>query len=100
LSGTIGEPRFVSERPLSLLEHLAYARRGEWTDELTGLQRDLALIYAWAIAIPISTVAYLAAWAAARPGRFASVVAVWLLVATAAARLPVVGWLVPGWMTL
>jgi hypothetical protein len=98
--GTVGELRFVSERPASLLEHLGYARHGEWTEEIDGPRRQAALVYAWLVAIPLSTVVYLLAWAVARPGRFASMLAVGLLISTAAAQIPAVAWLVPDWMTL
>lgn len=100
VTGTVGELRFVSERPASLLEHLGYARRGEWTEEIDGPRRQAGLVYAWLVAIPLSTVAYLLAWAVARPGRFASMLAVSLLSSTAVAQIPALGWLVPDWMTL
>jgi hypothetical protein len=92
--------RFASVRPPSLLEHLAYARRGEWTEEIDGAGRHAALVFAWLVAIPVSTVAYLAAWAAARPSRFFSALVVGLLVANALAQVPAVGWLIPGWVKL
>lgn len=95
-----GELRFVSERPNSLLDHLAYARSGEWTDQIDGQRRHLALLYVWLIAIPISTLAYAAVWASGRPGRFASMLAVALLAGTALDAIPVVEWFVPDWASL
>jgi hypothetical protein len=100
LAGLLAEPRFVSEPPASLLEHLAYARSGEWTDEIDSYGRHLALCFAWLVAIPVATVAYFAAWASARPGRFFSIVAVTLLVNTGLAAVPVIGWFIPRWATL
>jgi hypothetical protein len=100
VSGIFSELRFVSQRPVSLLEHLAYARRGDWTEEREGYRRLAAVAYAWLVAIPISTVAYLLAWAAARPGRFIPFVAVVLLGSTALAQIPAVAWLIPGWIRL
>jgi hypothetical protein len=100
VTGVFSELRFVSQRPVSLLEHLAYARRGEWTEEIDGPRRHAVRVYAWLVAIPISTLAYLLAWAAARPGRFISFVAVTLLVCTALAQVPAVAWLIPDWMQL
>lgn len=96
----MSELRFVSQRPPSLLEHVAYAQRGEWTDEIDGGRRHTAVLFAWLIAIPVSTVAYFAAWAAARPGRFLSVVVVGMLVSTALAQIPGLEWLIPGWARL
>lgn len=98
--GAFADLRFVSVRPPSLLEHLAYARRGEWTEEIDGARRHAALVFAWLVAVPVSTVAYLAVWAAARPSRFFSALVVALLVANALAQVPAVGWLIPGWVKL
>jgi hypothetical protein len=92
--------RFVRERPPSLLDHLAYAHRGEWTEEIDGPRRHAGLVYAWLVAIPLSTVAYLLAWAAARPGRFGSVVVVAVLVTNAIGQIPVVGSLLGWWVRL
>jgi hypothetical protein len=77
----------VSERPVALLAHVAYARRGGWTQDLDGLMRSLALAYAYAIAIPISTFGYLLAWSSARPARFATFWVVTTLVVLALAHL-------------
>jgi hypothetical protein len=95
-----GELRFVCERPPSLIDHLAYARVGEWTEEIDGYRRHAALIWAWLVAIPISTLAYLTVWSTARAGRCASVVGVTLLLDTALARIPVIGWFIPAWASL
>jgi hypothetical protein len=94
------ELRFVSERPNSLRDHIAYAVSGEWTDQIDGRLRHLALIYVWMVAIPNSTIAYLWVWASARPIRFASFLAVTLTVNTALNQIPVVEWLIPDWATL
>lgn len=100
VTGVFGELRFASRRPVSLVEHLAYARRGEWTEELDGPRRHAALFYAWLIAIPVSTLGYLLAWAAARPGRFIPFVAATLLISTALNQVPVLGLLIPDWLTI
>lgn len=100
LFGAWAELRFVSERPPSLLDHLAYARRGEWTEEIDGYARHLALVHAWVVAVPVSTLAYLAAWVSARPGRCWSFLWVTLLVTTALAQFPAVSWLIPAWADL
>jgi hypothetical protein len=100
LFGAWKDLRFVAERPPSLLEHIAYAERGEWTEEIDGYARHGALVFAWLVAIPISTLAYLVAWASARPGRCVSTVAVFLLLSTAAAESPSVGWVIPRWANL
>ena len=97
---TCRDLRFVAERPPGLLEHLAYARRGEWTEELHGPLRTVAAVYAWAVAIPVSIAAYLLAWCAARPGRFATALAVGIAVSSTLARLPMVGALIPAWAHL
>jgi hypothetical protein len=97
---TFRDLRFVAERPPVLLEHLAYVRRGEWTEQLDGPLRTAAAVYAWAVAIPVSIAAYLLAWCAARPGRFATALAIGIIVTSALARLPLVGALIPGWMHL
>lgn len=76
VTGTLGRPRFVSQRPPALLEHIAYARCGEWAVERDGPRRSIALAYAWLVAIPLATVGYLLAWTAARPARFATTLAV------------------------
>jgi hypothetical protein len=90
----------VSERPPSLLDHLAYARRGEWTEEIDGPARHAALLHAWLVAIPVSVLAYAAVWVSARPGRFASVSVVFLLVTTALGHIPGLAWLIPRWALL
>ncbi|MBO0847830.1 MAG: hypothetical protein J2P20_00080 [Pseudonocardia sp.] len=86
-AGTLAELRFVSERPASLVEHIAYARRGEWTEEIDGPRRHVAVLFAWFVAIPISTVAYLVAWWCARPGRFFTAALVASLVGVALAQI-------------
>jgi hypothetical protein len=100
ISGACTALRFVSERPPSLLDHVAYAQRGEWTEELDGPRRLAAHAYAWAVAIPVATVAYLLVWASARFVRCLTLVAVVVLVATALAQVPVLGWLIPTWLQL
>ena len=100
LSSALTEPRWVSERPPSLLDHLAYARRGEWTGEIDGPARHAALVHAWLVAIPVTVLAYAAIWATARPGRFVSLSAVFLLVTTALGQVPAVAWFIPHWALL
>lgn len=97
---TCRDLRFAAERPPGLLEHLAYARRGEWTEQLDGPLRTAAAAYALAIAIPVSIAAYFLAWCVARPGRFATALTVGIAVTSTLARLPVVGALIPGWVHL
>lgn len=94
------ELRFVRERPSCLLDHIAYARSGEWITEEKGRARDLALLWAYLIAIPVSIVAYLAVWAVARPLRCACVTASGAVLATALNDIPVIGWFIPDWMSL
>lgn len=71
-------PRFVSERPVSLLEAIAYARRGEWTEapDGQGPARELALVYAYLVAIPVMSLAHLVIWVVERPARLATFLAV------------------------
>lgn len=97
IAEAVRDLRFITDRPPCLLEHLAYARRGEWTDELDGPLRVAAVVYAWTVAIPLSVTAYLLAWCAARPARFATALVLWITVASALARVPGVGALIPGW---
>jgi hypothetical protein len=93
VTGTLGRPRFVSQRPPALLEHIAYARTGEWAVERDGPRRSLALVYAWLVAIPLATAGYLVAWVAARPGRFATAVVVTsTVVAAVSAIVRMWGW--------
>ncbi len=96
----VSELRFVRERPNSLLDHIAYARHGEWSTRTDGWQRRVALAWAYTAAIPISTVAYLSVWAVARPGRAAAALAAVSTTATALNGLPVLGWFVPDWLTI
>ena len=100
LFAALQQLRFVSERPASLIDHLDYAQRGEWTVEVDGYCRSLGLLYAWLIAIPISALAYFTAWASARPGRFISVLAVFMLVNTALIQIPGLRWLIAPWATV
>ena len=97
IAEAVRDLRFITDRPPCLLEHLAYARRGDWTDEMDGPLRVAAVVYAWTVAIPLSVAAYLLAWCAARPARFATALVLWITVASALARVPGVGALIPGW---
>ena len=94
VTGTLGRPRFVSHRPPALLEHIAYARSGEWATERDGPRRAAALIYAWLVAIPLATAGYLLAWVSARPGRFATALLVTTTVVLALSEIArvLVGW--------
>ena len=100
VGAAVGELRFVRERPSSLVDHVAYARHGQWTTEQEGQRRSAALVWAYLVAIPVSTVAYLAVWAVARPTRAAVVVAVAAVLATALNQIPYVELLVPDWASL
>ncbi|MPZ66771.1 MAG: hypothetical protein GEU83_15105 [Pseudonocardiaceae bacterium] len=90
-------PRFVSERPPSLTEHIAYARAGEWHSQPDGAARRWHLAYTYAIAVPVVAVAAWAAWAAARPGRLAPLLVLLVVLATALDAIPIVAWFVPDW---
>ncbi|ANY10628.1 hypothetical protein [Pseudonocardia sp. HH130630-07] len=96
----VAELRFVRERPNSLIDHIAYARHGEWTNRKDGWQRRAALAWTYTAAIPVSTVAYLSVWAVARPGRAAAAVAAVSTTASALNALPVLGWFIPDWLTI
>lgn len=92
--------RFVDERPSSLREHIDYAARAPWTTDITGPKRHAALLWAWAVAIPWSTVAYLSIWLIATPGRALTGFVVGLLTSTLFARIPVLAWFVPSVLDL
>lgn len=90
-------PRFVTERPPALTEHLAYARRGEWTTQLGGPARRWHLAWTRAVALPVTAAALLLVWATARPGRFVPLLVVATFLATALNTIPVLHWFVPDW---
>lgn len=92
-------PRFVTERPPSLAEHLDYARRGEWSHQIEGPSRRAHLAYTRLVAIPVTAVALSVVWAVARPGRAIPIALVACLFATALNTLPVAGWLIPDALT-
>lgn len=94
VTGALGGPRFVSQRPPALLEHITYARSGEWTTEHDGPRRSAAVAYAWMVAIPLATIGYLLAWTSARPGRFATTL---VITGVAAATLAAATRLLVGW---
>lgn len=91
----VGELRFVRERPSSLVDHLAYARFGEWTTQDDGQRRTAALMWAYLVAIPVTAVAHFTVWAVARPTRAAVVGALAAVLATALNQIPVLELLVP-----
>ncbi len=94
--GHIAElPRFWTERPPSLREHLDYATRGDWHPQLDGPARAWHLAYTRAVVLPGTTVAHLFAWAIARPGRFFPLLAVVTVLATALNAIPVIEWFIP-----
>ncbi|MGE3794586.1 MAG: hypothetical protein AB7I38_11740 [Dehalococcoidia bacterium] len=93
------ELRFAHQRPPSLRDQLAYARAGEWTEDIRGARRHVMHGYVLFVAIPLTTVAYLIAWAAARPGRLISTTAITTLILTALNTVPGVRLLVPDWTT-
>ncbi len=97
IAETVRNVRFITDRPPCLIEHLNYARRGEWSEEREGPARLLAEVYAWLVAMPISVVAYLIAWCAARPGRVLTALGLWVAIASALARVPFVGAIIPSW---
>jgi hypothetical protein len=84
----------VSRRPIALLELVADARRGEWTDDPTdeGLRREMALAYTYLVSIPICTVAHLVIWIVERPARLATFIAVAVPIWLAIANLLTGGW--------
>ena len=96
----LGELRFVRERPSSLVDHLAYARYGEWTTQDDGQRRSAAVMWAYLVAIPVTAVAHFAVWAVARPTRAAVVTVIAAVLATALNQIPVVERLVPDWASL
>lgn len=87
--------RFAQERPYSLVEHIAMARRGEWTLELDGWRRHLAVTWVFVVAVPVAVVAHLAIWQTSRMSRCLSMLAVELVATTALHRLPLFGFLLP-----
>lgn len=92
--------RFAQERPASLVEHIAMARRGEWTTELDGWRRQLAVTWVYVVAVPVAVLAHLAIWQTSRMTRCLSMLAVELLVTTALNRMPLFAWLLPDWTDL
>lgn len=90
-----GAVRFVSERPPTLAEYIAYARRGWWTTEIGGGRRSLMELWMRMVAIPTVTVCYLLIWQVSTPGRCVGLLAVELALGTLLDQLPVVSWFVP-----
>ncbi|MQA14930.1 MAG: hypothetical protein GEV09_12365 [Pseudonocardiaceae bacterium] len=90
-------PRFVSERPPSLREHIVYARRGEWHTQPDGPARRWHLAYTYGAVLPVCAAAALAMWAVARPGRFFPLLVVVVALATALDAISIVAWFVPDW---
>ena len=87
--------RFVNERPSSLRDHLLWARRGEWTEQLYGGRRAVELAHAYLVAIPVATVLFLVIWQTARLTRNLTLLALELTLAAVLNHLPFVHWLVP-----
>lgn len=93
------ELRFVHEQPASLQSGLALARQGAWTTTQNGPLRSVAVIHFWCIQVPVLTLGALFAWSGRTPGRLWTVVPLLLTVATALDQIPVVGLLVPEFLT-
>ena len=93
------ELRFVHEQPASLHSSLALARQGAWTTTQNGLLRSAAVVHFWCIQAPVLIVGALIAWAGRTAGRFWTVVPLLLTIATAVDQIPVVGLLVPEFLT-
>lgn len=92
----LGEIRWVSERPASLREQIGYSRNGAWTAEIDGRARHLQLLWAWAVAIPVTVAAYLTVWSVSRsPLRALAVWGVVAVLATVLNQIPGVELLVP-----
>ncbi|ALL79959.1 hypothetical protein AD006_32605 (plasmid) [Pseudonocardia sp. EC080610-09] len=93
------ELRFVREQPASLHSGLALARQGAWTTTQNGLLRSAAVVHFWCIQAPVLIVGALIAWSGRTAGRVWTVVPLLLSVATALDQIPVVGLLVPEFLT-
>lgn len=65
-------PSLWSQAPTTGPELIRYARDAEWCAPDRTFVRWLGRAYCVVIAIPFSTIAYLAAWIVQRPGRFGS----------------------------
>lgn len=82
--------------PQTPMQIWAHARKGAWTtrDEDSPV-RIPATVWAGLVAVPVAVFADFVKWAAQRPSRFVTVAVFTLLIGTALAQVPVVGWLVP-----
>jgi hypothetical protein len=79
---------WAADRP-ALRAVWAYARRGEWTTR-TGVWRRAGCVYAFAVAVPVTALAYYLAWICERPSRLLA--AALLLIVFA--QIPPLSWLV------
>lgn len=67
-------PSVWSEAPATPAGLVRYARDGEWCAPDSARLRGAGRAYCWAVAIPVSVLAYVAAWVVQRPARLAAVV--------------------------
>lgn len=88
-------------RPASLIEVWDYARTAAFTtaDEGQGLVRKVNVGWA-AVSIPFVALWMLLAWAQPRPLRAVAVAAAAVLIGTGVSFIPVLGWLVPGFLNV
>lgn len=95
----VREGRTVPEAfaaPANLLEIWDYAKAAAFTTRTDGRGVVRVANRAWAVAtMPFSALLLTALWALPRPARFVAFAVTLLLFGTVAARIPVLGWLVP-----
>lgn len=66
-------PSVWSEAPATPAELVRYADDGEWCAPHSARLRAAGRAYCWAVAIPVSVLAYVLAWLVQRPARLAAV---------------------------
>ena len=91
--------RVVHEQPASLKGAFDLARRGAWTTSENGPLRCLAVAHFWGLQVPLLTLGTLVAWSARTPGRVWTAIPLLLTLATALDQVPVVGLLIPEFLT-
>lgn len=98
-TSAVRELRFVNERPASLWDSLRLAKRGAWTISQNGALRHLAVAHFWLLQAPVITAGALLVWAGRTAGRLWTVLPLLITLATALDQIPVVGLLIPDFLT-
>ncbi|OLM09804.1 hypothetical protein Ae706Ps2_6266 [Pseudonocardia sp. Ae706_Ps2] len=91
--------RAVVERPVTVAEGLELARRGDWTSSEHLMVRQVAVVHFWVVQAPALVVSGVVGWASRTPGRLWTVGPLAVTAASVLDQVPVVGLLVPEFVT-